>query len=205
MSEEDRPLHHPDLTSREERDRAIAEVLADQEVKKVIYGRPTTPRTTTVGRVVAMVLLTLTAVYLWFARPGWIVPDPPPPLPAERIETHLRMAVWMQAQQVERFRRERGRLPDALRETGEPMPAMTYRRIDARTFHLLASGDGVTVEYLSTDSLGAFVGAPDLALGLRAPDGATSAGTERVEAGEGPAGDGPTTPDGGSGEGEEGS
>ena len=59
----------------------------------------------------------------------------------------------VQAQQVESFRQRRGRLPDALREAGEPLPGMTYERIDAGTYRLSGATERMTVVWTPADTL----------------------------------------------------
>ena len=166
MSEDDRPLYHPDLSPEEARARAVAEVLAEQAARKEIRRQPEPRPTTTWRRVATTVVLSLLALYVWIAVPSWVVPDPPPPVPAEREEAGLRMAVYLQAQQVRLFREERGRLPDVLEEAGEPMPGVRYERIDARTFRIRAFGERGSVVYVSTDSLADFAGGAGRVLGL---------------------------------------
>lgn len=102
-----------------------------------------------------MIVLYLVALYVWFAAPSWLAPSPPPPVPPERVDAGLRMAVYLQAEQIRVFRDDRGRLPDALDETGEALPGIRYDRIDARTYRL--RGIAGTLAYESTDSLDTFV------------------------------------------------
>ena len=74
-------------------------------------------------------------------------------MPPEEEEAGLRLATYVQAQQVEAFRQTRGRLTDVLRETGEPLPGMTYQRMDARTYRLRGATARVSVSWISSDSL----------------------------------------------------
>ena len=166
MAEQDRPLTHPDLTPEEARARAVAAVLAEQAVRTEARRRRRTEPTTTWRRVIALVVLTVTALYLWIASPAWLAPPPPPPVPVERIEAGLRLAVYLQAQRVRDFRAERGRLPAVLEEAGEPLAGLRYERIDARTYRIRAFAPGGSMLYVSTDSLPAFVGDADRRLGL---------------------------------------
>ncbi|MDT8369160.1 MAG: hypothetical protein RQ745_08120, partial [Longimicrobiales bacterium] len=55
-----------------------------------------------------------------------------------RVEAGLRVAVALQADRIERFRLAHGRLPDQLRETGEPLPGILYTRLDATTYRVWA-------------------------------------------------------------------
>ncbi len=80
-----------------------------------------------------------------------------PILPTDEMAGR-RIATYIQAQQVEAFRQTSGRLPDMLRETGEPIPGMTYERLDARTYRLSGATERTSVHWVSTDSLSALLG-----------------------------------------------
>jgi hypothetical protein len=86
-------------------------------------------------------------------------------MPERLEEAALRMVVYLQAQRVELFRRDRGRLPDALEETGEPLPGVRYERLDSRTFRLHAVGRRDTLLYTSSTPLRAFAEGVDRVLG----------------------------------------
>ena len=93
----------------------------------------------------------------------WLLPVPGPrpdiPFPIPPADEHagLRFATYVQAQQVEAFRQTRGRLPDVLKETGEPLPGMTYERLDARTYRLGGATERSFVNWVSSDSLTALL------------------------------------------------
>lgn len=166
MDDEDRPLSHPGLSPEAERARAVEAVLAEQSARREIRSRPPKGRrSTTRVRLAALVVTSGLAVYLWIALPAWMSPSPPPPVPERLEEAALRMAVYLQAQQVELFRRDRGRLPDALEETGEPLPGVRYERVDSRTFRLRAIGPRDTLLYTSSTPLRAFAEGVDRLLG----------------------------------------
>lgn len=152
------PLDRRDLSDDKERGRIVEDVLRDQARREVLrdiaYRRPSASLRT---RIVAAVLA-LGAVALWlFPIPG-LQPDIAFPLPPAEEEAGLRLAAFMQAQQVEAFRQTSGRLPDVLRETGEPLPGIDYLRLDAHTYRLTGVTERARINWLSSDSLPALLG-----------------------------------------------
>jgi hypothetical protein len=93
----------------------------------------------------------------WLPIPG-LSPAIGFPLAPTAEEAGLRLAAYVQAQQVEAFRRTTGRLPDLLRETGEPVPGVDYQRLDARTYLIANMSERDTIRWLSSDSFPALLG-----------------------------------------------
>jgi len=152
------PLDRKSLSDDKERMRAIEEVLRDQARREVLrdiaYRRPYTSLRI---RVAAAALAAVALVAWVFPVPG-LQPDIPFPVPPADEEAGLRLATYIQAQQVEAFRQTSGRLPDVLRETGEPLPGMTYQRLDARTYRLRGQTERAVVEWTSSDSVPTLLG-----------------------------------------------
>ena len=96
--------------------------------------------------------------YLWFGQPSWVTPNMPDPITAEAADAGLRVAMYFQAQKVEAFRRDNGRIPDSLEEIGPAPPEMTYRRLDAQTYQLMGQSRGVTLTFTSDQAIQQFVG-----------------------------------------------
>ena len=110
---------------------------------------------------VAAVSLPLAATfsfYLWFGNPAWITPTLPDPITAETAEAGLRVAMFFEAQKIEDFRRESGRLPDSMEEMGSAPEEMTYSVVDARTYQLVGQSRGVTLTFNSDQAIAQFVG-----------------------------------------------
>ncbi len=152
MPDSEPPLDRRDLSDEKERLRAIEDVLRDQgrrEVLRDIVYRY--PRTRVRARVTAG-MLAVTALAAWFIPVPGLRPEIPFPIPPAEEEAGLRLATWIQVQEVEAFRRRRGRLPDVLREAGEPLPGMSYERIDARAYRLTGATERVAITWTSTDS-----------------------------------------------------
>ena len=146
----------PGISDDAERAALLAAILRDHERRSRVWEPPPPRRSSRPTRIAAAVL-GLVAVWLWLLPPGWLQPDLPPPVPVELQEAGLRLGMYLQAQQIESFRRSRGRLPDVLEETGEPIPGMHYRRLDARVYRLHGIAASVALTYTSTDTLSVFL------------------------------------------------
>lgn len=133
----------------------MAELLREEEARTASRRRGG-GRGVTHGRLAAAGVLCLAALYLWFASPSWLAPPAAPALGSAREEAGLRLAVVLQMQRILDYREERGRLPDVLWETGEPLPGLRYERIDARTFSLRSVGTDAPVRFTVGDSLPGF-------------------------------------------------
>lgn len=106
--------------------------------------------------------------YIWFGNPAWVTPTMPDPVNAEKAEASLRVAMFYEAQRIESFRQESGRLPDSLGELGGTPPAeMTYQRVDARTYQLTGQNRGVTLTFNSDQAIQQFVGDAMNRLGIK--------------------------------------
>jgi hypothetical protein len=152
------PPERRSVSDDKERNRALEEVLRDQARREVLrdvaYRRPSASLQTRV----AAAVLGFAALVLWvFPIPG-LKPDIAFPLPAPEEDAGLRLSTFIQAQQVEAFRQSAGRLPDVLRETGEPLPGIDYERVDAHTYRLSGYTERDTVRWISSDSLPALLG-----------------------------------------------
>ena len=96
--------------------------------------------------------------YLWFGGPAWVTPTMPDPISSETAEASLRVAMYFEAQRIENFRRDSGRLPDTMEEMGSAPSEMTYSVVDARTYQLTGQSRGVTLTFNSDQAITQFVG-----------------------------------------------
>lgn len=147
-----KPLDRKSISDDKERARFVEEVLRDQARREVLrdvaYRRP---RASFQMRVAAGVL-GLIALAAWVLPVPGLRPNIPFPMDQADEEVALRVAAFIQAKQVEAFWMESGRLPDQLRETGEPMPGIMYERLDARTYTLRGITERATIHWISTDA-----------------------------------------------------
>ncbi|UCC25678.1 MAG: hypothetical protein JSU98_01020 [Gemmatimonadales bacterium] len=147
----------PSLSSEQEREAMLAEVARDSEAREV-GRRPTGPRrATTPLRLAVALLSTAVAGWLWLFPPAFLGPPPGGEMSTARIEAGLRMAVALQAERIFAHRDQVRRLPDFLREVGDSLPGILYRRLDGGTFLLLGRAGDVEVEYRSDQPLAEFI------------------------------------------------
>jgi hypothetical protein len=146
-----------ELSEDRERNRIIEEVLREHARREVLrdvaYRRPAPSQR---ARIVALAL-SVVALALWLLPIPGLTPSIPFPLASDEEAAGVRLAAYVQAQQVEAYRRATGRLPDLLRETGEPVPGIDYRRVDARTYELTARTERATVRWRNSDSFPALL------------------------------------------------
>ena len=158
MSENElRPPDRYDPSEEKDRLRALDDVMRDQALREVLRGVAYRRPRASLRAHVAATVLAMIALVTWLLPVPGLQPDIPfPILPADE-HAGLRFATYIQAQQVEAFRQTRGRLPDVLQETGEPLPGMTYERLDARTYRLGGATERSSVSWVSSDSLTALL------------------------------------------------
>jgi len=165
MSEEDRQISLPGLTPEEERERTLAEVMRYEASRSEMRSRGHGPEPTTVRQVVTLAIALAVALVLWIRPPGFLLPASPATPPAAVVEANHRMAIVLQAQRIEHFRRVTRRLPDTLDEVGPVVPGLRYERLDANDYRLRAGEGEGAVTWDSTEALRTFAGSADRALG----------------------------------------
>ena len=170
-AEPPRPKKDPRRGTGSETADLVSEVLEDAARREEVRGRKAP-----VGRsrqrvaAVSLPLAGALSFYLWFGNPAWVTPTMPDPVTAERAEAGLRVGMYFEAQKIETFREQTGRLPDTLDELGGTAPAeMTYQRIDARTYRLIGQSRGVTLTFNSDQAIQQFVGDAMDRLGIGGP------------------------------------
>jgi len=144
---------------------AVAHVLEYQaeKARSLAEVQPPAERGFPLFRWLLFFVLLSVSLYLWFGSPAWLQPAPPPALPLAYEEAGLRMEIYHAALLVEDFREEEGRLPSTLGEAGDPFSELRYERLDARTYRLAGSTERLSLEYVSTEPLEAFLGdAPEV-------------------------------------------
>ena len=139
---------------------AVAEVMKDQAEKALVREEALAPmdRRPSATPWIALGVLTLISLYLWFGSPGFLSPAPPDPLSPTLEEAGLRMEIYLQALKVQDYFREEGRLPNSLAEAGDPFSPVEYERLDRRSYRLWLQGPAGLIELTAADSLEAFLG-----------------------------------------------
>lgn len=103
--------------------------------------------------------LGLIAVYLLISPPRWITVHPikgPDPAAQERS---LRVAMYIQSQQIEAYRQKHGRLPTSLAEMGGSIqPGVQYHRQGSGQYQLTGTNGEAALVYNSTEPAQDFLG-----------------------------------------------
>ncbi|MDX1566576.1 MAG: hypothetical protein R3223_02175 [Longimicrobiales bacterium] len=153
MYEEDTP---PRVSSDAERERAILDVLRERrdkeaalEFQRLRYERERQKQGPGIRHVVFLLALVGT-VWVFTGGGLWLQPPPPPPPSAQHLDASLRLALYLQGQQIESFREREGRLPEDLDEIGASFPEIRYSPTNRGTYHLTAVTESRTVFYSST-------------------------------------------------------
>lgn len=129
-----------DTSSQEERDRLVAEALAHAEARDQLYRPPT--EIVPSGRwrgALGLVLLVLSAV-LAAAPPSWLQGAPRPSVSAQERALGVRVALELQAEQIEAYRQRNQRLPTDLGQVPAALPGIRFVRSDNRLYQLVAYG-----------------------------------------------------------------
>lgn len=137
-----------EATSPDERDRLLAAALAHVEMQDAIYRVPVESGAGRRWKTLIGSLLLVMAIVLVGLPPSFLVPEPPAQLTTGERLRGVRVALLMQAQQIEAFRVREERLPRTLAEVTATLPGIRYVRSNDRLFQLVAyTSDGQVVVY----------------------------------------------------------
>ena len=145
-----------------ERDAVLAAVLRDQSQKADVeaHARKRRVRRQGIGfRHLALGIATAMSLWIWRWPPGVLVVAPPGPPPMEEEEATLRLVMYFQAQKIEQYLLDTGRVPLALDDAGPAFRGMEYVRLTNRDYRILGRTGRVTLSYSSVELLDTFVGA----------------------------------------------
>lgn len=136
--------------------REVTEHVAQKEAgDRVEQRRPESPRR--MIRVMNALILAF-AGYVWLGNPSWVQVEQPPGPSVEEQEAALRLSMYIQAQQIENYRRQNDRIPSSLSEVGPPLPGMHFQRMGRGAYRLTGINNSITLVYTSSQSLAEFVG-----------------------------------------------
>ena len=121
--------------------------------------------TSPVRRLMLLALVVFNA-YIWMSTPTWLEYRTPKTPPLSYYEGSWKIAVYMQRQRVEEFRREKGRLPAAAKQAGVPVKGVKYTPLQKDVYELRAGNYVKQIVYRSTDSLSVFFGRSLIQMGL---------------------------------------
>ena len=137
-----RPTIDAELSSPAARARLVAQALAHSENRDARYRLPMEAVTATGWRGALSLGIVLLALSVAVAPPSFVVPEPLTlPDDVERVRG-ARIAIHLQARQIEAFRARNERLPFSLDEIGQPVPGVRFVRSDGRIYQLVAYGPG---------------------------------------------------------------
>lgn len=160
MSIGDKDVPTFEISSEEDRQQIVAEVIAHAALQEAHYRQPMSDPTTP-GRwkaPLALVVMALAAALAIFP-PSWAAPRPGR-LAEEDLLRGLRASLYIQATQLEAFRVREGRLPGTLDELEHPVGGLRYVRSNNRVYQLVATGpDGRNLVYDSAQPDSAFAAA----------------------------------------------
>ena len=150
------PYHaKPDARGEEAAD-AVAAVLQHAKDRDEASKRKSTPRKQPKWMLPLGINLAVFAVYLLIAPPAWVTMNPVATPDLQSQEQSLRVAMYLQAQQVEAYRLQNDGLPQNLEELArDPMAGLEYVR-DGSTFQLIGTVGDQALVYDSADPDPAF-------------------------------------------------
>lgn len=140
---------------------AVSDVMRRVEERAAIAERALHQERREGSKLKVMLLLTLLAfnLYAWFGNPEWLHFKEPRVPSVEYYEASWKLAVYLQRQRIEEYRKEKGAIPVTAQQAGPVVRGVRYtpNLIDSR--YQLAAGQGTKqFVYSSTDSLSALVG-----------------------------------------------
>jgi hypothetical protein len=141
-----------------ERARALAEVMKREAEKAQSEKGGGGADGGFIGKYVSLGIATLAFFYIFFASPPWLDPQPIEPPSAEAEGAALRFTMYIQAQKIEMYRQENGRLPETLEEAGPTKPGISYVRRGTEGYELIGESDQAIIQYSSNQSLQEFLG-----------------------------------------------
>lgn len=157
-----RPESGKDRTSSDdEAVRAIRDVLRDQaerEARKKKAAKRKEKKRLLPLPVVAL-LWGVACLVVWAATPEFLLPEPlPEPTPAE-VETGLRMEMISMVAEVESYREQTGRVPEALERVVERPPVgVRYTRLSSESYRMTGERGDTEIIYQSGDPVDDLVG-----------------------------------------------
>jgi hypothetical protein len=161
MSPEDpvRPYHAKDKAHGQEAADAVAAVLKHAAERDERARAKQQPKRHPKWMLPVGIQLAVLAVYLLISPPRWITVRPiQGPNPAAQ-EQGLRVAMYLQSQQIEAYRDQHGRLPNTLADLpGTPQPGVEYEVQSADEYRLVGTNGAAALIYDSTQSAADFLG-----------------------------------------------
>lgn len=148
------PQPDDERSTGEEAAQILSEVLDDQREKRARRNAAgTRKRKSETPKKIVTAGMAVVLVILLVARPDFLSPEPVPEPSRELIEAGLRMDMYSTAVQIRRYREERDRLPENLRQVlEEDETDLRYTRLEP-SYYLVGNRAGVEIVYRSDEPL----------------------------------------------------
>jgi len=144
-----------------ERDSALADVLRHQTEKAEVEARARKVRVRRQGfglRHLTLGIATVISLWIWRWPPEALRIASPGPPAVEEEELILRLVMYFQAQKIEQYRVDTGRVPLALDDAGPVFRGMEYVRLTNMDYRIVGRTGRVELRYSSVDPLDIFLG-----------------------------------------------
>ena len=129
---------------------ALSDVLKDQALRKERRGVAAPGSGRARLHPVLPPVLALVSIWLWAFPPSVLLPETPTIAPANQ-EAGLRMEMFMQFINIQRYVAENGHLPHDLEDVGDGPDEVLYSLETGNTFRLTGTVGGITVDFTSDD------------------------------------------------------
>jgi hypothetical protein len=105
-------------------------------------------------------------LYLWMGQPQWLKWHEPPAPSIDFYASSYKIAVYLQRQRIEEYRKQKKVLPAAAKQAGPPVRGVRYSPL-ASDRYMLEAGKGMRmIVYTSTDSIAVFMGRTLIQMGM---------------------------------------
>jgi hypothetical protein len=162
MSEDHNLDDLPSVSHHAERDAALAAVMrhtAERDEAEVQYREDVEKHVPHLGpKHFMLAVSTVLTLWAWVWPPAIIRIDEVPLPPVAEEEATLRLVMYFQAQKIEQYFLDFGRIPDDLPEAGPVFPGMDYIRLTDRHYRLLGRTDRLSLSFSSAEPMADFVG-----------------------------------------------
>ena len=161
-----------EVSQSSERDSALAAVLRHQTEQAEVEALARKVRVRRQGYGlwhVALIIATAMSLWIWRWPPDVVRITPPSPPAMEEEESTLRLVMYLQAQKIEQYLVDTGRLPLTLGDAGPVFRGMEYVRLTNRDYRIVGRTRRWTLRYSSADPIDVFVASPGPS-GLRRVD-----------------------------------
>lgn len=152
MNSEEQPRPYHAKASGQEAADAVAAVLQHAAERDEAQHKKVAPKKQPKWMLPLGINLGVFAVYLLGFGPDWVVIDPIEPPPVEEQIEGARLALWLQANRIQGYLMQNGRLPTTLEDAGSPVPGAEYTVTGRDSFTLTFSVGDETLVYDSQNA-----------------------------------------------------